>query len=353
MCEDITKSYLIALYAQVDIVNTIVGAKKPDNNQLFLKPIQTAAADIKAHKGKDPRFNNHVQAVADGINVLAWFIAPDLKEYLDENVPAIDFYGNKVLMLKQEPHTKWFKAFKAIVQALGKWVRMNKVELGQWKGSEDAAKVWGVQNGKAWAAKNGGSVSAQTATTATAAPANPAPKASPATKPAEKKKEPKKYCENNTWYIENYGKETITLEGEENVSTSHCVQMLNCRETTVIIKGKLKNIMLNKTFKCKMQCETVIACLEVLNSEKTTIYAKGTIPQVMLENTNSLNFYAFPDAKRAKFNTTCCQSVVVHFPKENATDDDEWLDFPIAETFLTVIKGDMLNTEPLEGMDAV
>ena len=37
----------------------------------------------------------------------------------------------------------------------------------------------------------------------------------------ETKKEPKKYCDNNTWYIENYGKEVITLEGEENVSSSH------------------------------------------------------------------------------------------------------------------------------------
>jgi hypothetical protein len=45
-----------------------------------------------------------------------------------------------------------------------------------------------------------------------------APKAAAA---APKKKEPKKYCEFNTWYIENYGKETITLEGDENVSASH------------------------------------------------------------------------------------------------------------------------------------
>jgi hypothetical protein len=71
----------------------------------------------------------------------------------------------------------------------------------------------------------------------------------------------------------------------------------------------------------------------------------------MLENSSSINFYAFGLAKKAKFNTTCCQSVVIHFPKEGHKEDDEWLDQPIAETFLTVIRNDKIVTEALEGME--
>jgi hypothetical protein len=37
-----------------------------------------------------------------------------------------------------------------------------------------------------------------------------------------------------------------------------------------------------------------------------TIYAKGIVPQVMLEGSLGVNFYAFPPAKKAKFNTTAC-----------------------------------------------
>lgn len=135
------------------------------------------------------------------------------------------------------------------------------------------------------------------------------------------------------------------------MSSSHQVQFTNCNDTTLVIKGKIKNIMLNKNEKCKLQFDTTIVSVEVLNSKKITIYAKEQVPQVMLENSSSINFYAFGGAKKAKFNTTCCQSVVIHYPKENATEDDEWLDMPIAETFLSVIKNDRITTEPLEGME--
>ena len=43
--------------------------------------------------------------------------------------------------------------------------------------------------------------------------------------------------------------------------------------------------------------------------------------------------------------------MVVNYPKENATEDDEWLDIAIPETYVTVLKGDKLVTVPLEGLD--
>ena len=90
-------------------------AKKPASNQTFVQGISAISGLIKGFKNKDPRFANHVQTVADGINVLVWFVAPNIDDYLDESVPGIQFYGNKVLLLKQEPHTKWFNAYKAII----------------------------------------------------------------------------------------------------------------------------------------------------------------------------------------------------------------------------------------------
>lgn len=121
----ITAHFLKALYGQEDIVHTIENAKKPADTKLFLAVIQESVGAIKGFKGKDPRFNNHVQTVADGANVLCWFLAPNFDDYLDENVPNIDFYGNKVLQLKQEPHTKWYKAYKATILALSDYVRTN------------------------------------------------------------------------------------------------------------------------------------------------------------------------------------------------------------------------------------
>jgi hypothetical protein len=43
--------------------------------------------------------------------------------------------------------------------------------------------------------------------------------------------------------------------------------------------------------------------------------------------------------------------MVVHYPKDGAGEDDEWLDVAIAETYVTSIKNDKLFSEPLEGME--
>lgn len=43
--------------------------------------------------------------------------------------------------------------------------------------------------------------------------------------------------------------------------------------------------------------------------------------------------------------------MVVHYPKDDGTDDDEWLDIAIPETLVTLIKNDKLVSEALEGME--
>ena len=43
--------------------------------------------------------------------------------------------------------------------------------------------------------------------------------------------------------------------------------------------------------------------------------------------------------------------MVVHYPKVDAEEDDEWLDIAIPETNVTSIRGDKLHTEALEGME--
>lgn len=40
--------------------------------------------------------------------------------------------------------------------------------------------------------------------------------------------------------------------------------------------------------------------------------------------------------------------MVVHYPAVNPTEDDEWLDISIPETFETNIKGDALVTLPVD-----
>jgi len=48
-------------------------ASKPTDMKFLLKPVQTGVADVKNFKNRDPNLNNHVQTVADGFNIFAWF----------------------------------------------------------------------------------------------------------------------------------------------------------------------------------------------------------------------------------------------------------------------------------------
>ena len=75
------------------------------------------------------------------------------------------------------------------------------------------------------------------------------------------------------------------------------------------------------------------------------------IPQFQVERSNSVQIYLFESAKNCKIHTTASQSVVLHYPKTGATEEDEWFDMGVAETFLTVIKNDKVHTEALESVE--
>ena len=43
--------------------------------------------------------------------------------------------------------------------------------------------------------------------------------------------------------------------------------------------------------------------------------------------------------------------MVLHYPQENGTEDDEWIDYCIPETFVSIIKNDKIETTEMEGLE--
>jgi hypothetical protein len=62
-----------------------------------------------------------------------------LDEYFEENLNNIDFYGFKVLQLKQEKDTAWQKAYKDLAKTFGDFMIQNKSTVTVWSGSNDNA----------------------------------------------------------------------------------------------------------------------------------------------------------------------------------------------------------------------
>lgn len=165
----------------------------------------------------------------------------DVEEYLPETLSGIDFYGFKVLQLKQEKDTAWMKAYKDIAQAFVKFIKDNKEDVTAWKGKQpNAVEFFNSQLGKSeekyrnpdasQSASQKDDVKAQANAlfaeiqkkslesqsqfkhveknahkknpdSAQPIPQPKAPVARPAPAKAEVKKEPKKDFVNNTYYI--------------------------------------------------------------------------------------------------------------------------------------------------------
>jgi hypothetical protein len=127
----------------------MLASKKTDDKLLMLRHVQQAAGDIRALKNKEPKFSLHVQTLADGFGIFSWSALPSLEdEWKDETLNAINFYGFKVLQLKQEPDTNWQKAYIDLAKSFLGFVFSNKDDVLQWKGQASAAEFFPAQLGK-------------------------------------------------------------------------------------------------------------------------------------------------------------------------------------------------------------
>ena len=154
----------------------------------------------------------------------------------------------------------------------------------------------------------------------------------------------------NTYYLEYYGKELLKFGGDD-VQPNYGFVLVKCKDTQMIVEGKCKNIMLEGCQNVKVLAESILSTIEVLNCKKVTIQVKQQLPQISFERSEGLNLYIDQGGKNLKIHSTCSQAMVIHYPKENGTEDDEWLDAPVPETFVSVLKKDQLVSEPLEGLE--
>jgi Adenylate cyclase associated (CAP) C terminal len=179
----------------------------------------------------------------------------------------------------------------------------------------------------------------------------PKPKAAPKAPVEEVKRPPKKALQGNTWYVENYGKEVLRFEGEEDVQQNYGWALIKCQDTTVVVEGKFKTMMLENCSNIKVIITSVLGNVELINCKKITITIKEQCPTFNIERSNGVHLYLFPPAKGCKVHSTCSQAMVVHYPLKDASEDDEWLDIAIPETNITWLKDDKLHTEAAEGME--
>jgi len=81
----------------------------------------------------------------------------------------------------------------------------------------------------------------------------------------------------NTWYVEHYGKEVLKFEGED-AQPNYGYALIKCQDTTLVVEGKCKTIMLENCSNIKIVATSIMANIEVINCKKITVTIKEQIP---------------------------------------------------------------------------
>lgn len=211
--------------------------------QVAYGPIQPLVGKVSAHKKTIPRdFMNHAKAVAEGIQVCQFFVAPTPLSYAKDQIDQMDFCGNRVLTCGVPAQVAWYKGFKEIILAVRDFVKENAAGEIPMKMKGDDFKT----NFDKLVTGSSGDKKEEEKKEEPEKPKSKSPETKRAAAPKKeepKKREAKKEKFNNLWQISDYEGETITFEGND-VKNVTAFNILNCNKTNIIVKGKCKSIMI-------------------------------------------------------------------------------------------------------------
>jgi adenylyl cyclase-associated protein len=391
-----------AVDAQAQFLSIASQAKKPEGADLqkLLEPTSTKITEVGSlfEKHRGHQFSNHLQALAEGIPALGWVVVePTPGPYVGDMRGGSEFYSNRILKEfkdKDEDQTGWVKAFNTFLRELQTYI----------KEFHTTGVVWNAQGVDASSVAPASSSSAAPAGGAPPppgpAPPPPAPvvtkseggaagadmsnvfaelnkggavtsglrkvtkdmtnkgkkisgavKADAIKKPAAAKRpsygartgaaKPAKFGLSGTkWEVEYQdGNKNILIEETE---SKHTVYAYQCKNSTIVVKGKVNAIIIDSCERVAVVFDNAIASVDIVNSKSIEVQVTGSVPSFSVDKCSSCLLMLSQEAKNAEIVTSKCDSLNVSFPVEGKQDPVE---APVPEQFKTVIVNDELVTD--------
>ncbi|KAN0127539.1 Adenylate cyclase associated (CAP) N terminal domain containing protein [Lactarius tabidus] len=366
-----------------------------------------AISAIKDANWKERDWVNHFSFVSEGCPAAAW-IAMESKPgpYVTDMKEATQFYGNRILKdfrEKDPTHVEWVRAYTAIFDDLKKYVmeyhttglywNPKGISVSEYKASTSAAAAGGAPppppppppvpppppGALPPASATGGGVAAvfaelnrgaevtkglrkvdksemthknpalraSSAVPATAVPAAASKKPIKPAKPQALmgKKPAKLALEGNKWAIEHQENEAaLTVD---NTELNHIINMFGCKNSTIVIKGKVNAVTIVNCTKVSVLVESVISSVSVTNSPSFTLQITGSAPTVQVDSTDSGQIYLSKDCISTEITTAKCSSINISLPvvgEEEGVFEEQ----PVPEMLLTKIRDGKLITTVVE-----
>lgn len=375
-----------------------------DWNKVLAPIVEVSNRAAKACDNRSEFFSNRT-AVKESMQLM---MLPTQKlpvPHIKNTLEAMDFHANKVLMKKDPPQSAWIKAFKQVFADLSVFCQEEMTTGLTWKaGGTPAAEYFeahplgsvsaaapGKGKGKGPPIPKGG----------TAAPPPPdpsAPKPAPAgggmaevfagikaggaglkkvsddqktknrdpndrsalvsakasapskTTATIKGKGPRgppilELQRGTNWVLENQDGGTHILE--EGVEQQHLVVIINCKDVTVKLPNKVKNICIDGCHKVALIANDVVSSIEAVNSDRLQLQTLGKVHSFAIDKCDGVNIWLSKDSLGADITSSKSSEMNVTIPDPNGEDGDI-IEMPIPEQFVTKLVGTKLQTSVSE-----
>lgn len=152
----------------------------------------------------------------------------------------------------------------------------------------------------------------------------------------------------------------------DNTELSQIINLFGCKNSTVIIKGKVNAVTIGEYFEyisvekrdieraCIVNCtkvsvlvESVISSVSVTNSPSFALQITGSSPTVQVDSTDSGQIYLSKSCLNTEITTAKCSSINVSLPVEGE-EDGVFEESPVPEMLLTKIQNGKLVTTVVE-----
>ncbi|KAF7967661.1 hypothetical protein HWV62_33587 [Athelia sp. TMB] len=367
-----------------------------------------AIADMKQLGHKERVWANHLAAIADAAPCAGWVAAePKTVPFIEDIKQSVEYYGNRIIKEfkdKDPKHAQWVRGLYSVIDGMRVYVKeyhmtgliwnpKKGVATGEYKASAPAPASGGPppppppppppaggppSSGAKAPADGAAAVFAQLnkgeAVTqglrkvdkSEMTHKNPSLRASsvvperaisPSPPTGKKplrpskpqalagKKPPKFALEGTVWAIDN--QEDVASLVVDQAQLNQSVSLFGCKNSTIIIKGKVNAVTLVNCKKTSVLIESVISQVSVTNSPSFTIQITGSAPMIQLDSTDSGQIYLSKESLHTEITTAKCSSINVSLPVAGE-EDGVFEEQAVPEMLKTLIKDGKLVTSVVE-----
>ena len=155
---------------------------------------------------------------------------------------------------------------------------------------------------------------------------------------------PRLACEGGRKWVVEHHVDAKSLEVTE-CNAKQTVYIYGCRGSVVTIRGKVNSVCVDACARTAVVFADVVAAVEVVNSSAVELQATGCVPTVAVDNCAGVQLYLGAAALGCAITTAKSSSVNVLTP--GASADDDLVEAPIPEQFVTTLVAGKWRTEPV------